>query len=175
MDRTGPPNTAGGTGARHAFEEHTSELQVRLEAPTLAELFAEAGRALAEVMSADTPLAPSPSTPLATGVAKPGRAVVPSLAEGATELGPYESVRLHAADRSALLVDWLNELLFRTETARRIFTDFRVDRISDQELSASIRGPQVELEQTPVKAATMHNIAIREELGRFRATVVLDV
>ncbi len=156
MDRTGPPNTAGGTGARHAFEEHTSELQVRLEAPTLAELFAEAGRALAEIMSAADPVAPS-------------------VGEGRTQLGAYEAVHVRAADRSALLIDWLNELLFRAETGRKVFTDFRIDRLTDQEMSASIRGPELELEHTPVKAATMHGITIREEPGRFLATVVLDV
>jgi SHS2 domain-containing protein len=74
-----------------------------------------------------------------------------------------------------LLVEWLNELIFRAETERQVFTDFRIERVSDQELSASIRGPEVELNQTPVKAATMHGVAILEESGGLRATVVLDV
>ncbi len=34
---------------QHVFEEHVGEVQIRVEADSLAELFAEAGRALAEL------------------------------------------------------------------------------------------------------------------------------
>src|SRR5262249_52076750 len=155
MDATAPPGAVGLSGARHEFEEHTSELQIRLEAPSLPDLFVEAGRALAEVMSARNGTAAS--------------------TDGQNPLGHSQSVHVRAQDRNALLVEWLNELIFRAETERRIFTDFRIDRLTDTELTAAIRGPEVELSQTPVKAATMHGIAIRENGGRFFATVVLDV
>jgi SHS2 domain-containing protein len=148
MDMTSPSGSGAEMAAAHEFEDHASELQMRLEAPTFAELLAEAGRALAEVLGG------------------------PAFSN---HLGPYLSVHLRAPDRSALLVEWLNELIFRAETERQIFTDFRIERVSDQELSASIRGPEVELNQTPVKAATMHKVAILEEPGGLRATVVLDV
>lgn len=148
MEGISPSGSGVQMAAAHEFEDHASEVQIRLEAPTFAELLEEAGRALAEVLGA------------------PARS---------NELGPYLSVHLRAPDRSALLVEWLNELIFRAETERQVFTDFRIERVSDQELSASIRGPEVELHQTPVKAATMHGVAILEESGGLRATVVLDV
>jgi len=170
MDAIGLPNAAALNGGRHEFEEHTSELQIRLEAPSLPELFLEAGRALAEVMRASDGTAPSTHP-----IAPSSNPITPSSVEGPNDMGPFQSVHVRAADLSALLVEWLNELIFRAETERRIFTDFRIDRLTDKELTASIRGPEVELSQTAVKAATMHRVEIRKEPGRFFATVVLDV
>jgi len=170
MDAIGLPNAAALNGGRHEFEEHTSELQIRLEAPSLPELFLEAGRALAEVMRASDGTAPSTHP-----IAPSSNPIAPSSVEGPNDMGPFQSVHVRAADLSALLVEWLNELIFRAETERRIFTDFRIDRLTDKELTASIRGPEVELSQTAVKAATMHRVEIRKEPGRFFATVVLDV
>jgi len=177
MDAIGLTNAAALNGGRHEFEEHTSELQIRLEAPSLPELFLEAGRALAEVMRASDGTAPSsnPIAPSSNPITPSSNPITPSSVEGPNDMGPFQSVHVRAADLSALLVEWLNELIFRAETERRIFTDFRIDRLTDKELTASIRGPEVELSQTAVKAATMHRVEIRKEPGRFFATVVLDV
>ncbi|MHB8874333.1 MAG: archease [Myxococcaceae bacterium] len=131
----------------HIFEEHTGEVQVRIEAATLPELFAEAGRALAELLT-DSPRPPS---------------------------GSAEEVTVQAADRDALLVEWLDELIFRSETRRKVYGGISVVRASDTELVALIRGSEPERLKTAVKAATFHNLRIAEHAGRLSATVVLDV
>ncbi len=134
--------------ARHSFEEHTSEVKVHLEAPTLETLFSEAGLALAEVMGA----------PL-----------------GAPPHGERRRVELEARDVDALLVDWLNELLFLTETARQPFTAFRFDSLTEHALTAEVSGPRVLQERTPVKAATHHGLDVIARDDGFEASVVLDV
>jgi SHS2 domain-containing protein len=137
-----------GPHASHTFEEHTGELQIRLFAPTLAELFAEAGRALMEVMDGAPPAGP---------------------------IGPGERVALSAADRDALLVDWLNELIYRVETGRRLYREFAIQQLTDEELIASIRGTPAPRLRTLVKAASFHGLRIDEADAGFTATVVLDV
>ena len=135
------------SGARHWFAEHTGELEIGLEAGSLAELFAEAGRALAEVMAGAT--AP------ACGAAVP--------------------VSLRASDRDALLVAWLDELLFLAERDKMIYGEIRIERITERELGAAVRGaPATEL-RTQVKAATFHDLKIVEDADGFAATVILDV
>jgi SHS2 domain-containing protein len=84
-------------------------------------------------------------------------------------------VQLEAPDRQALLVDWLNELLFHTETLRQPFTSFRFLSLTDRALTADIAGPHAVQERTPVKAATHHGLDIVEQGGVLRASVVLDV
>jgi SHS2 domain-containing protein len=132
--------------SRHSFEDHTSEVELRLEAPTLEELFVEAGRALAELYT--------------------GRQVAQ---------GESQTVVVRANDRASLLVEWLNELIYRAEVSRQVATEFRIDHLSSGELSASIRGPATQLQHTPVKAATMHGVKISEEPNGFSASVILDV
>jgi SHS2 domain-containing protein len=132
----------------HAFEEHTGEVRLRVEAPTLEGLFEEAARAMAELML-DT---------------RPGPADEPP-----------EAVSLVARDPEALLVDWLNELIFLSETRKRIYTDVRVQRATDTALEATVRGVLPETLGTAVKAATLHGLRITRSPQGYAATVVLDV
>lgn len=139
----------GADSAGHAFVEHTGEVQLELEADSLAELFVEAARALAEIFTGEVPAVP-PSE-------------------------PSEPVSLAARDLDALLVDWLNELIFRTETRQKIFSEVRVDHVGGGELRGSVRGVRPEVLKTAVKAATFHRLRVEPRDGRVRATVVLDV
>lgn len=136
------------TVASHSFEEHRGELEIRIEAPSLPALFAEAGRALAEMMQG-TPLEP----PTAWS----------------------DDVVVEAADREALLVEWLNELVFRSEVTKVLFTGLEITHLSDHQLVAAIRGTRVERLRNPVKAATYHGLSIVERPGGLTATVILDV
>ncbi len=134
--------------ASHSFEEHRGEIEIRLDAPSLPALFAEAGRALAELMH--------------------GTALEPPT-------GWSDEVVLTAGDREALLVEWLNELVFHSEVAKVLFTEFGITHLSDRLLVAAIRGTRVERLRNPVKAATYHGLSITERAGRVSAKVILDV
>jgi SHS2 domain-containing protein len=156
------------------YEEHTGELQIRLWARSLAELFEEAARALGEVMagakesgaaSDEGDQANSSEAPNAYGVDSAGLSAGPEVAR----------VTLEAPDREALLVDWLNEIIFRAETARKIYTQARVDRIDDRSLSAEITGSPSPSGRTFVKAATFHGLRITEVPGGLSASVLLDI
>lgn len=133
--------------AVHSFAEHTGELAIRVQAESLHELFEEAGRALAEVMG--------------------GRSVTGS--------GAYERVLLQAPDRDALLVAWLDELIFLADRDKKIFGDLHVERVVDRELVARVRGEETSQLKTHVKAATFHGLQIVERPNDVSATVILDV
>lgn len=135
-------------GASHSFEEHRGELEIRIDAPSLPALFAEAGRALAEAMHA-TPLEP------------PARW--------------SDEVVVNGRDREALLVEWLNELVFRSEIEKVLLTDLEITNLSDSRLVATVRGTRVAELRNPVKAATYHGLAIDEAAEGFVARVILDV
>ncbi len=134
--------------ARHSLAAHTGEVELHLEAATLGELFGEAARALAEIMGG--PLVPSGD-------------------------GSYQEVSIGSPDRDALLVDWLNELIFLSERDKRIFGEVRIEQISERALRASVRGREVEEVKLHVKAATFHGLDISEGPQGFAANIVLDV
>lgn len=121
---------------------------MRVVAPTLHELFEEAGRGLAELML-----------------------------ERAAAAAPAheERIGVRAPDRAALLVDWLNELIFLSETRALVFTEFQVDEISEGALSARARGVTPEAIRTAVKAATLYDVSVLDTPEGYTASVVLDV
>lgn len=134
----------------HTFAEHTGELLLRLEASSLHALFLEAGRALADVMTGGHP--PEPAVPLS-----------------------HHEVSLHAADRDALLIDWLNELIFLTDKEKQVFTHFQIEHLTETILLATVAGGEVEHLVTQVKAATLHGVRIEQTVGRYTVDVLLDV
>lgn len=89
--------------ATHSFEEHGGELKLRVVAPTPGELFEHAGRVLADLMSGE--------------------------ALGRT-LDVTQHVVLASPDREGLLVDWLNEVILRSEVGHVLFSRFVVDRLT---------------------------------------------
>ncbi len=86
-----------------------------------------------------------------------------------------EKVTVAAPDREALLVEWLNELVYRAEVSRVLPREFKIERLSERDLDAVVRGIRLERLRNPVKAATFHALSIAESPEGFRATIVLDV
>ena len=136
-------------GPSHSFEEHISEVELHLRAGTLSELFSEAVRAVAELMLGDE------------GARRPATVV--------------DEVTVEAPDREALLAAWIDELVFRAETRKAVFTEVTVTRLDEREIAAQIRGIAEPVVKTAVKAATFHGLRVVERDGLYLATVVLDV
>jgi SHS2 domain-containing protein len=135
-------------GARHEFEDHTSEVRVHLRAPDLPSLYREAGLALAELM------APA---------AEP------------THGGDWDELELRARDPAALLVDFVDELIYRVDTTGQVFADVEVDRADATSLRARVRGSTPPEFKTAVKAATFHGLHVEPKDGGWEAHLVLDV
>lgn len=132
----------------HRWLEHTGEVQLEVEVDSEAEVFAEALAGLAELLDSEADRAPGEDTVL--------------------------HVIASAPDRGALLVEWINSLLFLAETegvvpsrAERI--DLSADRV-EAEVGGK-RGTPASL----VKAATYHDLCFERRDGRWYARVVLDV
>lgn len=145
---SGPARPGTPATSGYWFVEHTSEVEVQLRAPTLAALFTEAAFALAELLA--------------------GQPVVPGD-------DAHEPVLLQAMDRDALLVDWLNELLFLTERDGRVFNTIRIEKLTGGSLQALVGAGDGE-PRTSVKAATLHGLDIEgTPEGGYAARVILDV
>jgi SHS2 domain-containing protein len=82
---------------------------------------------------------------------------------------------VHAGDRAALLVNWLNELIYLAEVDRWVATEFLVERATDTDIAVRARGVIVEVPPSRVKAATFHGLAIADRVGLLEAHVILDV
>jgi len=164
-----------GRGSEARFQEHVGELELALEADSLEDVFAEAARVVAREC-------------------------------GRTEdaPGPWERIQLSARDPATLLVDWLNELIGRSEVEGRAYAEVQRLRLSAGEpatggagadagepglpaadarpepravagLDAEVRGRPVREWESALKAATYHGLRLDREGGRWRARVLFDV
>ncbi|PIU52448.1 MAG: archease [Deltaproteobacteria bacterium CG07_land_8_20_14_0_80_60_11] len=88
-------------------------------------------------------------------------------------------VSLEAFDREALLVDWLNHLLYLFDVDGFVGRDFQVVSLTDEHLEARVTGESFDPARHPsltgVKAATFHQLSIVPAGDGWQATVVLDL
>jgi SHS2 domain-containing protein len=88
-------------------------------------------------------------------------------------------IQVTAPDREALLINWLNELIYFFETKEIIFNRFEITTITDTELKAKACGEKINLAKhelkTQVKAATYHMLNIEQNEDGYRAQVIFDV
>ena len=132
----------------HEFAEHTGEERLVIRSPTLGSLFAEAGRALAELEGVSGPPASD---------------------------APCRVIEVTATDQASLLVEWLNELIFLAEHERWVPTEFQAELATQTKLRMRARGRVLPEAPSQVKAATHHDLKVDSHDGAFEAQVVLDV
>lgn len=126
--------------------DHTSELELEIEAASEANVFSDALAALGELLS------------------------------GESQSGPVERRRISvtASDRPALLAAWLEELVFLAELEGfepASVESFELRANSVQATVAGRRGAPPPL----VKAVTYHRLAFGPAGDGYSASVVLDV
>jgi SHS2 domain-containing protein len=130
---------------------HTADLAWRLWGASLPELFENAGRALSATLTDRRYL----------------------------RRRTTREVSLTSADREALLVDWLNYLLYLFDIEGFLGRDFQVESLTGERLEARVTGeifdPARHPERTAVKAATFHQLSIVPFKDGWEATVVLDL
>ena len=131
--------------------EHQADLGLEFDAEDGPALFAEAAHALADTLF------------------EPG-----TVAEG-------ECRELHgeAPDAGALLVDWLNDLLFLAETGFAFSGRAELSAWSETTYGACVYGESLDpARHAPrglVKAATYHGLEVAHTESGWRARVILDV
>ncbi len=136
------------------YFEVTAEVGIRAWGSTLSEAFAEAARALFELM-------------VDTKAVRPHKTL---------------SVELSAESLELLLADWLNRLILERDRTGCVFSEFRVTVTSAAQgftLTGEIAGESLDRARhdprLDVKAATYNNLRVLQQLDRVCAECVLDI
>lgn len=134
--------------------EHTADIGIRVGGANLEELFSHAAEAAFDIIAEEK----SPNHQIAKSPVK-------------------NSVKLKADSREELFIGWLNELFSLSATKELIFSDFKFKKIQDNILEAEVIGQNMENYQvkTEIKAATHHQLKIKEVTGGWQAEVIFDV
>jgi SHS2 domain-containing protein len=131
--------------------EHTADLGLRVRAPDLNTLFAEAAEALSATIVEDV---------------------------ATIESREPAEIKIDGTDLAYLLFDWLRELLLRFEVGRRLFRRFDVT-VRPDGLTATAWGEPFDPDRHPlsheVKAITYHGLVVEPADGGWRAEVIVDI
>ncbi len=128
--------------------DHTADLSIRVQGDDLADLFRTAARGMFSLIVDldDVPRA------------------------------EHHEITLGAPDVEALLVDWLNELLYLGEQETlSAFAHFAFTKLTSTSLRAEVWGGSVATYRTYIKAATYHNLNVRRTTRGYEAELVFDV
>jgi SHS2 domain-containing protein len=85
-----------------------------------------------------------------------------------------KAIEVEADDRALLLVEWLNELIYLSETEELLPDRLTALDLADAKLRATIEGRHGRPRHL-VKAVTLHRLEFTRDDGEWRARVVLDV
>jgi SHS2 domain-containing protein len=135
---------------RFEILEHTADVGIEATGDSCEEAFAAAAEGLAALL----------------GAWFPGQ-------------GEPREVLVEAPDREALLVGWLDEIIYLRDAEDLVFGGFDVRTVEDRELVAAVHAGPAEgrgEEGTGIKAATFHRLRVAQRPdGSWAARVYLDV
>jgi SHS2 domain-containing protein len=130
---------------------HTADVAYRIQGDSLAEIYVNAAHALMATMTDRRGL----------------------------RLKESRDIEVDAPDREALLVAWLNYLLYLYDVDGFLGRIFEILELSEERLQARARGekfdPERHVGKTAVKAATYHHLEITPRNHGWQATVIFDL
>jgi SHS2 domain-containing protein len=131
--------------------DHTGDIGIRVWADDVKGLFAEAARALFDIIADRTEI-----------VARLRR-----------------DVAVQGSGREELMVAWLNELLYLHEVEELLFGEFDIVEITPGRLKGVAKGEKFQEDRhhlrTAVKAVTYHLLEVKEQNGRWQAQIIFDI
>ncbi len=86
------------------------------------------------------------------------------------------NIKLQSADRTALLVDFLNEILSLAQTNKEIYSEVVLKKLSETEIEAELDGTPVENFDEDIKAVTYHEAEVKQNPeGQWETMLVFDI
>jgi len=128
--------------------EHTADLRLRVHGNSLEELFIHAAQGMFHLMRCQP-----------QGEGRP----------------VSHQVTLESYDLEALLVDWLNELIYLREADQECYDTYEIVRLEPTRLEALVCGTTRHLPQKVIKAATFSGLEITRDARGYSATITFDV
>jgi len=131
--------------------EHTADMRIRVQGHTEEEVFQSAALALAAIL-------------------------YPEYEKFKKRPGEYEKIVIEAPDINILLVNFLNEVLSRSEINKKIYPRIKFLKFSPKSLETQIFGFPIDYFDEDIKAVTYHEAEIEQnKRGIFEVILTLDI
>lgn len=132
---------------------HTADIRMKMEADSLPELFVAAIEGMNSIIKTSK-----------------------HQKSNNQEVGIKRSIKIQALDATALLIDFMNEVLYQSQANREIYMEVNFLEFSETALKAEISGYLVDEFDEDIKAVTYHEAEIiKNEKGNFETVIVFDI
>lgn len=87
-----------------------------------------------------------------------------------------KQIKIKSPDLPALLVDFLNEVLYLSQTNKEVYSSIIFKKFTDKEIKGELIGQEVERFGEDIKAATYHNLDIQQGKDKiWQAIILFDI
>lgn len=143
------------------FEQlaHTADIQIRVYGKSVKELFRHAVIGMFQVVG-----------PKASGCRIESERVV------CDELPIIRDVETNSIDQSALIIDFLSDLLSLSDIHKEAYLDATIHEVSETDVRATVYGVKVAgYEVVELKAVTYHGCEIKKVGNEWQVDIVFDI
>ncbi|MBU2035226.1 MAG: archease [Candidatus Omnitrophica bacterium] len=133
--------------------EHTADIGIRVKAASLNGLFKSSALAMFNIITRNK--IPVPKTATLKKI----------------------KIKQSASDLEELFINWLNELLSLSSAKGLIFSNFRINKLDNNNLEAEVFGESIDNYNvnTEIKAATYHQLKLEQTKKGWLTEVIFDV
>jgi len=144
---------------KYKILEHKADLKMRVFGKTKEELFENAMIGMQSALRAEIQNSAQPQ-PFLKGW-------------GWAEI---RKIKIKSFDLTALLVDFLSEILYLIQVNKEIYNKIKFRKFSNTEIEAELFGQKVKRFDEDIKAVTYHQLDIHQKKdGSWQATILFDV
>lgn len=142
----------------HKFLSHVADVRLKIEGDSIEELFLAAIEGMGNLIKKD--------------ICNPA----PEQNEHEEEGLLKEKIEISSTDPTALLIDFLSEVLTYTQVNKAVYCKVKIEKINNNFLSGTILGKHVDNFDEDIKAVTYHEAEIKKnEAGNFETVIVFDI
>ncbi|MEX0939950.1 MAG: archease [Candidatus Babeliales bacterium] len=93
-----------------------------------------------------------------------------------SQLPIERKIELHSIDLDILLVDFLSEALFLSDSYNEAYLDAKIKTLDDKNISAILYGIKINrFEVVEIKAVTFHDLSIKQVNSIWETNIVFDI
>ncbi len=87
----------------------------------------------------------------------------------------HRKIEVESLDLNALLIDFLNEVLYLSETNREVYNGIKFKHFSDNQLQGELAGNKIESFGEDIKAVTYHDVEIKKKNNIYQVDILFDI
>jgi len=88
----------------------------------------------------------------------------------------WREFKVESLDTTALLIDFLSEILYLTETHKEIYNQLEITKLTETSIEGRVKGIKIEGFSEDIKGVTYHEAYVQQKSdGKWEALVIFDL